>query len=171
MVVGLGGLGHLGLQYGTVFGARTIAVDVDDDKLALAEQLGADEVVDARGDQVARVAELGGADVALVTVPSPQAMQAAHACLNPTGRLVLVGLPADNVLQIPVFETVLRGIQVMGSLVGTRNDLVDCFALHAAGRTRVIAETRKLESVNASFDEVLAGRVPARLVFDFAGDD
>jgi propanol-preferring alcohol dehydrogenase len=81
---------------------------------------------------------------------------------------VLVGLPADNTLSIPVFETVLRGIQVMGSLVGTRNDLADCFALHAAGRTKVITETRPLESVNECFDEVLAGKVPARLVFDFA---
>jgi propanol-preferring alcohol dehydrogenase len=168
MVVGVGGLGHLGLQYGKVFGGRTVAVDVEDAKLDLARELGADEVVDARGDQVAQVQSLGGADVALVTVPSPKAMQAAHACLNPRGRLVLVGLPADNTLSIPVFETVLRGIQVMGSLVGTRNDLADCFALHAAGRTKVITETRPLESVNECFDEVLAGKVPARLVFDFA---
>lgn len=167
MVVGVGGLGHLGLQYGQVFGCRTIAVDVDDAKLELADRLGADVVVDARGDQLAEVSAAGGADIALVTVPSPQAMQAAHACLNPTGRLVLVGLPADNTLSIPVFETVLRGIKVMGSLVGTRNDLADCFELHAMGRTQVIAESRPLDSVNACFDEVLAGRVPARLVFDF----
>ncbi len=168
MVVGLGGLGHLGLQYGRVFGCRTIGVDVEDAKLDLATRLGADDVVDARGDQVAEVAALGGADIALVTVPSPRAMQAAYACLNPTGRLVIVGLPADNTLTLPVFETVLRGIRVMGSLVGTRNDLADCFALHAAGRTTVIAETRQLESVNECFEEVLAGRVPARLVFEFA---
>ncbi|HSM67528.1 MAG TPA: zinc-dependent alcohol dehydrogenase [Ilumatobacteraceae bacterium] len=167
MVVGIGGLGHLGLQYGSVFGARTIAVDVEDAKLDLARELGADEVVDARDDQLGQVESLGGADVALVTVPSPKAMQAAHACLNPTGRLVLVGLPADNTLSLPVFETVLRGIKVMGSLVGTRNDLADVFALHAAGRTKVITETRPLESVNECFEEVLAGKVPARLVFEF----
>ena len=167
MVVGIGGLGHLGLQYGAVFGCHTIAVDVEDRKLDLAAKLGADHVVDARADQIEQVAALGGADIALVTVPSPQAMQAAHACLNPTGRLVLVGLPADNALTIPVFETVLRGIRVMGSLVGTRNDLADCFDLHAAGRTRVVTETRHLDDVNRCFDEVLAGQVPARLVFDF----
>lgn len=166
MVVGIGGLGHLGLQYGHVFGCRTIAVDVEDEKLALAEELGADQVVDARGDQQAQVAAAGGADIALVTVPSPAAMAAAHAGLNPCGRLVLVGLPADNRLTLPVFETVLRGIRVQGSLVGTRNDLAECFALHAAGRTRVVTQTRALEDVNACFDEVLAGRVPARLVFD-----
>jgi propanol-preferring alcohol dehydrogenase len=166
MVVGIGGLGHLGLQYGTVFGCRTIAVDVEDAKLELAEELGADHVVDGRGDQAAQVAALGGADIALVTVPSPKAMAAAHAALNPTGRLVLVGLPAHNELTIPVFETVLRGIKVMGSLVGTRNDLADCFALHAAGRTRVVAEKRSLDEVNTCFDEVLSGKVAARLVFD-----
>ena len=133
---------------------------------SLGDGFGADVVVDARGDQAAQVAAAGGADVALVTVPSPKAMAAAHACLNPTGRLVLVGLPADNTLTLPVFETVLSGITVLGSLVGTRNDLADCFALHAAGRTKVIAEARSLDDVNACFDEVLAGKVPARLVFD-----
>src|SRR3954471_1012184 len=83
MVVGIGGLGHLGLQYAKVFGATTVAVDVDDAKLQLAKDLGADHVVDARGDQAAQLAEIGGVDIALVTVPSPQAMRAAHAALNP----------------------------------------------------------------------------------------
>ena len=166
MVVGVGGLGHLALQYVRIFGTATVAVDVEDAKLDLAKQLGADHVVDARGDQAAALAALGGVDIAVVTVPSPAAMRAAHAALNPNGRLVLVGLPADNRLELPVFETVLRGISVIGSLVGTRNDLSDCFALHARGETQVVAEARRLEDVNACFDEVLAGRVPARLVFD-----
>lgn len=168
MVVGIGGLGHLGLQYAGIFGTTTVAVDVEDEKLQLATDLGADYVVDARGDQAGQLAELGGVDVALVTVPSPAAMRAAHAALNPNGRLVLVGLPADNRLEIPVFETVLKGISVIGSLVGTRNDLLDCFALHAHGRTRVVAESRQLDDVNSCFEEVLAGKVPARLVFDLS---
>lgn len=167
-VVGIGGLGHLGLQYAKIFGATTIAIDVEDEKLQLAKDLGADHVVDARGDQAAELEALGGLDIALVTVPSPDAMRSAHAALNPNGRLVLVGLPADNRLELPVFETVLKGISVIGSLVGTRSDLQDVFALHAAGRTRVVAETRSLEDVNSCFEEVLAGNVPARLVFDFA---
>ena len=94
-------------------------------------------------------------------------MAAAHAALNPMGRLVLVGLPADNQLTLPVFETVLTGIRVQGSLVGTRNDLAECFALHASGRTKVIAEGRALDDVNECFEEVLSGHVPARLVFEF----
>lgn len=166
MIVGIGGLGHLALQYAKIFGTRTVAVDVEDDKLQLAEDLGADHVIDARGDQAAETDALGGVDVAVVTVPSPAAMRAAHASLNPNGRLVLVGLPADNRLELPVFETVLKGISVIGSLVGTRNDLAECFQLHAQGRTRVIKQTRRLEDVNECFEEVLAGRVPARLVFD-----
>ena len=82
MVVGIGGLGHLGLQYARIFGTRTVAVDVHDDKLQLAKDLGADHVIDARGDQATQLAELGGVDIALVTVPSPAAMQAAHTALN-----------------------------------------------------------------------------------------
>lgn len=115
MIVGIGGLGHLALQYARIFGARTIAVDVHDEKLQLAKELGADHVIDARGDQQSEVEALGGADIAVVTVPSPAAMRAAHAALNPNGRLVLVGLPADNRLELPIFETVLEGISVIGS--------------------------------------------------------
>lgn len=167
-VVGIGGLGHLGLQYAKAFGSRAVAVDVEDEKLALAEDLGADLVVDARGEHAGQLADFGGVDIALVTVPSPAAMNAALASLNPRGRLVLVGLPADNRLEIPVFETVLRGVSVLGSLVGTRNDLAECFDLHARGATRVVAQSRELENVNECFEEVLSGSVPARLVFEFS---
>ena len=94
-------------------------------------------------------------------------MRAAFESLRRHGRLVLVGLPADNEMRLPVFETVLGGITVIGSIVGTRQDLAEVFELHAAGRTRVIYDTRRLEQVNESFEEVLTGRVDARLVFDF----
>jgi alcohol dehydrogenase, propanol-preferring len=80
------------------------------------------------------------------------------------GRLVLVALPAEGVLSIPVFDTVLNGKSVVGSIVGTRADLVDVFALHAAGRTRVIYETRPLASVNECIADVLQGKAKARLV-------
>jgi propanol-preferring alcohol dehydrogenase len=166
MVVGIGGLGHLGLQYAKVFGSTTVAVDVEEEKLQLAKELGADHVLNARGDLLGAMADIGGADVALVTVPSPSAMQTAHASLNPSGRMVIVGLPAHDRLELPIFDTVLTGKSVIGSLVGTRNDLADCFSLHARGLTRVVAQRRQLEDVNDCFEEVLASRVPARLVFD-----
>ena len=102
-----------------------------------------------------------------MTVPSPAAMRAAHAALNPNGRLVIVGLPADNRLELPVFETVLKGISVIGSLVGTRNDLADCFDLHAERAAPGSSpRRRRLEDVNDCFEEVLSGQVPARLVFE-----
>jgi alcohol dehydrogenase, propanol-preferring len=167
-IVGIGGLGHLAVQYARVLGARVIAVDVEDAKLDLARALGADLSVNARTtDPAAAISDYGGADVAIVTAASPRTFEQAYASLRRGGRLCCVGLPADDKISISVFDTVLSGKQVIGSIVGTRNDLVDVFALHAAGRTKVIAEPRHLEDVNSCFDEVLAGHVPARLVFTF----
>jgi len=80
------------------------------------------------------------------------------------GRLVLVSLPKDGQLQVPIFDTVLKGISIIGSIVGTRQDLAEVFALNAAGRTRVVSEERTLDDINEAFDDVLAGRTPARLV-------
>jgi propanol-preferring alcohol dehydrogenase len=167
-VVGIGGLGHLALQYARVLGARVIAVDVEDAKLDLARALGADLTVNAKTtDPVQAIEDYGGADVAVVTAASPRTFEQAYASLRRGGRLSCVGLPADDKISISVFDTVLSGKQIIGSIVGTRNDLEDVFALHAAGRTKVIAERRRLEDVNTCFDEVLAGHVPARLVFTF----
>jgi propanol-preferring alcohol dehydrogenase len=70
-------------------------------------------------------------------------------------------------MKLPIFDTVLNGKSVIGSIVGTRNDLADVFALHAASRTRVISVDRKLDEVNQAMADVLTGRVPARIVFQF----
>jgi propanol-preferring alcohol dehydrogenase len=78
-----------------------------------------------------------------------------------------VALPADDKMTVPIFDTVISGKSIIGSIVGTRKDLTDVFALHAAGRTKVIAQERHLDDVNTCIEEVLAGRVPARLVFTF----
>jgi propanol-preferring alcohol dehydrogenase len=167
-IVGIGGLGHLGLQYAKIAGAFTVAIDVDDAKLDLAKELGADHIINAaKQDVAAEIQKLGGADAIVSTAATPKPLSDAFASLRPAGRLVLVGLPEDNVFPLPIFETVLRGIQVIGSLVGTREDLNEVFQLHAGGRTRVVLERRELERVNECFAEVLSGTVPARLVFDF----
>jgi propanol-preferring alcohol dehydrogenase len=166
-IVGIGGLGHLGLQYASISGAFTVAIDVSDEKLDLAKRLGADHLINsAKQDVVAEMKKLGGADAIVSTAASPKPLSDAFASLRPAGRLVLVGLPAENVFPLPIFETVLRGIHVIGSLVGTREDLAEVFELHAAGKTQVMVETRRLEQVNECFDEILRGEVPARLVFD-----
>ncbi|NKQ51809.1 alcohol dehydrogenase AdhP [Amycolatopsis sp. K13G38] len=167
-VFGIGGLGHLALQYARLAGAKVIAVDVEDEKLDLALELGADEVVNARRYDPAEVVHRhGGADVSVALAASAQSFDQAYGALRRGGRLVCVALPADGHIELPIFDTVLGGKSVIGSIVGTRQDLADVFALHARGRTRVILETRVLDEVNECFDEVLAGRVPARLVFGF----
>ncbi|HEY7661223.1 MAG TPA: zinc-dependent alcohol dehydrogenase [Actinomycetota bacterium] len=166
-IIGIGGLGHLGLQYARIAGGFTVAVDVEEAKLDLAKRLGADHVLNARThDVVEEMRKLGGADAIITTAATPEPLAAAIASLRPGGRLVLVGLPADNEFRLPIFETVLRGLHVIGSLVGTRVDLEEVFELHAAGRTQVELETRRLEQVNECFEEVLRGEVPARLVLD-----
>jgi alcohol dehydrogenase, propanol-preferring len=169
-VFGIGGLGHLAVQYARLVGAEVIAVDIQPDKLELARELGADHVVDAaQVDPVAAIARLGGADVAVALAVTPQSFEQAFASLRRGGRLVCVALPPEvaGPMHLPIFDTVLKGIRVIGSIVGTREDLAQVFRLHALGRTRVVAESRKLDDVNAAIDEVLEGRTNARLVFEF----
>ncbi|MER5280441.1 alcohol dehydrogenase AdhP [Streptomyces sp. NPDC002809] len=170
LVSGIGGLGHLALQYARIFGAETIAVDVTDEKLALARELGADHVIDARVQDVAEEARrLGGVDAAISLAVSNESFAAAYGALRRGGTLVLVALPAEGKLEIPVFDTVLNGTRIVGSIVGTRQDLAEVFRLHRLGRTRVVRESRDLADINASIDEVLRGKVPGRLVFDMSG--
>jgi alcohol dehydrogenase, propanol-preferring len=166
-VYGVGGLGHLAIQYAHIAGATVAAVDLVDAKLDMAKRLGAAYTVNASAsDPADAIQQLGGADAAIVLAPSPKAFEQAFASLRPNGTLVMVGLPKDDVMRLPIFETVLRGIKVVGSLVGTRVDLAETFELHADGRTHIVRESRRLEQVNEAIAEVEAGQVEARLVFD-----
>ncbi len=167
-VFGIGGLGHLAVQYARIAGASVAAVDLIDSKLDLARELGAEYVVNAAAEDPAEAIQaLGGADQAVVLAVSPMAVEQAYRSLRRGGTLVLVGLPADNIVHLPIFETVLQGITVTGSIVGTRVDLAETFELHAQGRTRVVRESRTLGEVNESFEQIEKGGVDARLVFDF----
>lgn len=170
---GIGGLGHLALQYARITGGVALGVDVVDEKLDLAQELGADYVVNAaKDDPVKAIQKLGGADVAVVVTPNPKVFNQAMLSLRRGGRIVLVALPASPpagspgcaTLDVPIFETVLGGLTVIGSIVGTRNDLEDVFRLHALGRTKVISQAVSIEDVNHSFDLMLAGKIPARHV-------
>lgn len=166
-VYGIGGLGHLALQYAKVAGAAVVAVDLNDEKLQLARELGADYTVNAAAqDPVEEIQKLGGANAAVVTAVSPKAFEQAYRSLRRGGTIVFVALPKDNYVQLPIFETVLNGIHIVGSIVGTRVDLAETFELHAAGKTKIWRETRKLEQVNEAFEEVEHAKVRARLVFD-----
>jgi alcohol dehydrogenase, propanol-preferring len=168
-VFGIGGLGHLALQYAQIAGAQVVAVDLFDDKLQMAKELGAAYTVNASThDPVEFIQSLGGADAAISLAVAPKPFEQAYASLRRGGTLVFVGLPADNGIRLPIFETVLNGTKVVGSIVGTRVDLQEVFELHAAGQTRVLYETRRLNEVNRAIKEVEEGSVKARLVFDLS---
>jgi propanol-preferring alcohol dehydrogenase len=165
-VFGVGGLGHMAIQYARIAGGRVIAVDLLDEKLELAKELGAEFTVNAaKDDPVAAIQRLGGADQAIALAVSPRSFEQAYGALRRNGTLVFVALPADNAVTIPIFETVLNGITIVGSIVGTRTDLREVFELHAAGMTTVIREVRPLAEVNAAIADVEAGHVAARVVF------
>jgi propanol-preferring alcohol dehydrogenase len=165
-VFGVGGLGHMAIQYACIAGGRVIAVDLIDEKLELARELGAEFTVNAaREDPAEAIRRLGGADQAIALAVSPKSFEQAYGSLRRGGTLVFVGLPADNEMTIPIFETVLNGITVVGSIVGTRTDLREVFELHAAGMTTVTHEVRPLAEVNEAIADVEAGRVAARVVF------
>lgn len=167
-VFGIGGLGHLALQYAKVAGATVVAVDLLDSKLELAKELGADYTVNAKEqDPIEYIQSLGGADQAVVLAVSPKAFEQAFNSLKRGGTMAMVALPADNDMTLPIFQTVLKGITIKGSIVGTRKDMAEVFEIHRQGKTKVISETRQLESVNDDFDAVEHGKVDARLVFDF----
>ena len=165
-IFGVGGLGHMAIQYAKLAGGRVIAVDLLDEKLELARELGAEFTVNAADeDPVEAIQRLGGADQAIALAVSPRSFEQAFGSLRRGGKLVFVALPAENEMTLPIFETVLKGITVVGSIVGTRADLREVFELHAAGLTTVEREVRPLSEVNEAIADVEAGRVPARIVF------
>src|SRR6187549_3417136 len=130
-VFGVGGLGHLAIQYAAIAGGRVVAVDVIDEKLELARELGAEFTVNAaKEDPVEAIQKLGGADQAIALAVSPKAFEQAYRALRRGGTLVFVALPPDNEVKLPIFETVLNGITILGSIVGTRKDLAEVYAIH-----------------------------------------
>jgi alcohol dehydrogenase, propanol-preferring len=166
-VFGAGGLGHLAIQYARITGASVVAVDTNPARLETALEVGAEHIVNPlEQDPIAAIQALGGADAAISTAVVPSAFEQAFGSLARGGMLVCVGLPADNHLEIPIFETVLGGLDLRGSIVGTRHDLEKVFELHRRGLTRVEYAERGLDEVNASIEQVLDGSAPApRLVF------
>ena len=169
VVSGIGGLGHLAVQYAQAMGMRVVAVDVAADKLALAQALGAELVVDAStADPVAVVQErIGGAHGVLVTAVSRAAFAQGVALLRRHGTLALVGLPPGD-FALNIFDVVLAGKTVRGSIVGTRQDLVESLAFAAAGRVKVHYHCERLEDINRVLTDLSAGRIDGRVVLDFS---
>ena len=170
VIFGAGGLGNLAVQYAKkVFNAHVVAVDINNDKLALAKEVGADIVINGR--EVEDVAALiqektGGAHSAVVTAVSKVAFNQAVDSVRAGGRVVAVGLPSE-MMDLSIVKTVLDGIQVIGSLVGTRKDLEEAFQFGAEGLVVPVVQKRPVSDAVDVFDEMEAGTIQGRMVLDF----
>ena len=167
VISGIGGLGHMAVQYARAMGLNVAAVDVDDAKLELARRLGATVTVNAMKEDPASVIkrDIGGAHGALVTAVSPKAFDQAQNMLRRGGTLVLNGLPPGD-FPLPIFSTVLNGITVRGSIVGTRQDLQEALDFAAEGKVAATVQTGKLEDINDIFGRMIEGKIEGRIVLD-----
>ncbi|APX13813.1 alcohol dehydrogenase AdhP [Tateyamaria omphalii] len=166
-ISGIGGLGHMAVQYAKAMGMHVVAVDVADDKLSLAKTLGADVVVNAsKVDPVKEVnGHIGGVHGALVTAVSTEAFAQATGMLRRHGTMSLVGLPPGT-FPLPIFDVVLKRLTIRGSIVGTRLDLTEALSLAAESRVTTHFEWDKLENINAIFDRMKEGQITGRIVLE-----
>ena len=167
-IFGIGGLGHLAVQVARELGAEVIAVDMTEDKLHLAKALGAAHGYIAASKNVAKeLRAKGGVHVGLVTSAAKAAYDMAFACVRPSGTLLAVGLPAENICFPPVLMAA-KEVRIQASAVGTRQDLREVLAMAAMGKIRCQVATRPLCDVNAAIDQLRNGQVSGRIVLCFA---
>jgi propanol-preferring alcohol dehydrogenase len=168
VVSGIGGLGHMAVQYARAMGLNVIAVDIDEAKLELATKLGASLCVNARKtDPMAFVKkEVGGAQGVLVTAVSPKAFEQAMGMVGRGGTVSLVGLPPGD-FPLSIFNTVLNGVTVRGSIVGTRLDLQEALDFASQRKVKATVATDRLENINDVFTRMRAGDIQGRIVIDF----
>jgi len=166
-VSGIGGLGHVAVQYAKAMGLHVLAVDVADDKLNLAKKLGADMAVNGKNpDEVMNARkETGGVHGVLVTAVSPVAFRQALDLLRRKGTLVMNGLPPGS-FDLPIFETVLNRYTVRGSIVGTRKDLQEAIDFAMEGKVTTTVKSAPLEDINLIFDQMKKGQIEGRMVLD-----
>lgn len=170
VVSGVGGLGHVAVQYAKAMGLKVIGVDIAEDKLKLALEAGAEHAVNALDkDAVERVVSLtgGGAHGVLVTAVSTPAFAQALRMVRRKGTVSLVGLPPGE-FPTPIFDVVLKRITVRGSIVGTRRDLDEAIAFVAEGKVKAEITKAPLSEINTIFDKMKAGRIDGRMVLDFS---
>ncbi|HYA96939.1 MAG TPA: alcohol dehydrogenase catalytic domain-containing protein [Methylomirabilota bacterium] len=161
-VFGIGGLGHLAVQMARSLGAEVTAVDIAEDQLALAKSLGAERILHA-SNAVPELRKVGGVHVAMVTSASKRAYEAAFYALRPTGTLLVVGLPAEDI-GFPAILMSAKEVHIRASAVGTRSDLREVLAIAAAGKIRCRTAERPLAQVNDALEDLRGGRVIGRIV-------
>ncbi|MCX2683166.1 alcohol dehydrogenase AdhP [Campylobacter sp. MIT 21-1685] len=167
-ISGIGGLGHLAVQYAKAMGFRIAAVDVADDKLELAKEYGAEVVANAKTENVVekiRNATSGGTHGVLVTAVSPKAFEQAVAIARRGGTVAMNGLPPGE-FPVSIFNMILNGITVRGSIVGTRLDLQKAIEFAQTGRVKAHTTAVKLEQINEVFDKMKKGQIEGRMVLD-----
>ncbi|WP_181244385.1 alcohol dehydrogenase AdhP [Halomonas sp. ND22Bw] len=167
VISGIGGLGHMAVQYARAMGLNVAAVDIDDDKLALARRLGASVTVNALTTDPAAYLkrEIGGAHGVLVTAVSPKAFEQAQGMVRRGGTISLNGLPPGD-FPLPIFDTVLNGITVRGSIVGTRQDLQEALDFAGEGKVKATVHGDRLENINDVFQRMIDGNIEGRVVLD-----
>ncbi|WP_315719417.1 MULTISPECIES: alcohol dehydrogenase AdhP [unclassified Bradyrhizobium] len=169
VISGVGGLGHVAIQYAKAMGLKPIGLDIAEDKLKLALEAGAEHAVNALDkDAVERVIAItgGGAHGVLVTAVSTPAFAQALHMVRRKGTVSLVGLPPGE-FPTPIFDVVLKRITVRGSIVGTRRDLDEAIAFAAEGKVTAEVTTAPLSEINTIFDRMKAGKIDGRVVLDF----
>jgi propanol-preferring alcohol dehydrogenase len=172
VISGIGGLGHVAIQYAKAMGLKVVAVDITPSKLELSRKLGADSVVDgSQEDAVSQViaATGGGAHGVLVTAVSPAAFSQAIAMTRRRGTVSLVGLPPGE-FSTPIFDVVLKRITVRGSIVGTRRDLEEAIAFALDGKVKASVKRVRLQDINRVFSDLRDGLVDGRIVIDMDQD-
>jgi propanol-preferring alcohol dehydrogenase len=168
VISGIGGLGHIAVQYAKAMGLRVVAVDIADDKLALAQKHGAELVVNALHEDPGAVVQqvTGGAHGVLVTAVHPSAFGQAMHMARRGGTIVFNGLPPGD-FPASIFDIVLKGLTVRGSIVGTRQDMVEALDFYARGHIHATVTTRSLGEINAVFDEMKHGKIDGRVVLQY----
>jgi len=168
VISGIGGLGHVAVQYAKAMGLRVAAVDIAEDKLALAREFGAEVTVNALNEDPAEAiqAQTGGAHGVLVTAVHPSAFGQAIGMARRGGTIVFNGLPPGD-FPAPIFDIVLKGLTIRGSIVGTRQDMVEALDFYARGLIHPKIATRPLDDINDVFDELAAGRIDGRVVVEY----
>ena len=170
VISGLGGLGHVAVQYAKAMGLHVVGLDIAPEKLALARAAGADLAIDARSpgaiEDVLKATN-GGAHGVLVTAVSPPAFGQALQMVRRRGTISLVGLPPGD-FPTSIFDVVLKRITLRGSIVGTRRDLDEAIAFAIEGKVKAHITKAPLSDVNAIFERLATGKVDGRMVLDFS---
>lgn len=166
-IQGIGGLGHLGVQYAKNMGYRVAAIARGSEKSSLATSLGADHYIDsASGDTTSALTALGGATAIVATAASGASMAGLVAGLRPRGRLIVVGA-SDEPIPVQTPDLIFGGRSIVGSLTGSAADNEDSLTFSLAHQIAPMIETVPFEDAPQAYERMMAGQARFRIVLDF----